>query len=268
MSNLFRELKTSSLFQTPFFVCLGALIFALAAWLLRHLCLAPWFWGALCLAGASAGWASVHPLDHYLRHYKKLDLSIAARIAFGSAVSISVSSVLLFFRLLSLPDMGCQRPSVKKPALPPPPPIAIKTAPPVQPIRQPTIPLEKDESYLETVEWQEWHAAIWNTMFLNVSVSDRPVDIPIGTKATFSFDVSSDGRISSTKVQSDDPRYRQYVESRINSLRGSDILRFPAGSIRETVPYESFVYRCDPSDPTCGQPITGKKDTEEIRRAR
>lgn len=268
MSNLFRELKTSSLFQIPFFVCLGALIFALAAWLLRHLCLAPWFWGALCLAGASAGWASVHPLDHYLRHYKKLDLSIAARIAFGSAVSISVSSLLLFFRLLSLPDMGCQRPSVKKPALPPPPHIAIKTAPAVQPIRKPTLPLEKDESYSETVEWREWHAAIWNAMFFRNPNLSR---FPTGTKAIYSFDVSSDGRISNIKVQSGDPLYKQWVESEINSLPGSNLLRFPPGSNRESVSSERKVEVCDPGDPSspnCGQPDDGKKDPEVIIKTR
>jgi hypothetical protein len=244
-------------------------MFALAAWLLRHLCLTPWFLGALCLALASAGWASVHPLDHYLRHYKRFDLSNAARVAFGSAVIVTVSSVLLFFRLLSLSDLSCQHSSIIKPGMLPPPPIPTKNDSAAQPERKLLPPPKKDESYLETLDWQQWHATIWNTMFLNLAFP-----FPIGTSADFSFDISSNGSISNINVESDNTLYRQYVESRIEMLRSSDVLRFPAGSQRDTVSYKARIKVCDLSDLsdpnhlTCGKPSVGKKDNETIRRAR
>jgi hypothetical protein len=254
MNDLFRELKTSSLFQIPFFACLGSLMFALAAWLLRHLCLSPWFYGSLCLALALASWAAIHPLDYFLRKGRKLDLTVSAKMAFGTAISVTFISVTLFLKLLNSYSSECRRTDKSQPILP----IlskqqqAILKTPPVQ-----------DLTTTEILQWRQWHATLWNTMFL-----DRPIVLPIGTKAKYSFKVSRDLQISDVDVLSDTQILRDIVFARIQELNGTDVLKMPKGSTREFVIHNEEITVCSPESDRCGLPSEGYKDDEEIKISR
>jgi hypothetical protein len=251
MNDLFRELKTSSLFQIPFFACLGFLMFALAAWLLRHLCLSPWFYGSLCLALALASWAAIHPFDYFLRKGRKLDLSVSAKIAFGTAISVTFISGALFLKLLNSYSLECRRTDKSQPI---PPPLsrqqqAIRKTPPVQ-----------DLTPTEILQWRQWHATLWNTMFLN-----RPIALPIGTKAKYSFRVNRDLQISDVNVLSDNQLMRDIVFARIQELNSTNVLKIPKGSTREFVVHNEEITLCSPESDRCGLPSEGYKDDEEIK---
>jgi len=252
MNDLFRELKTSSLFQIPFFACLGSLMFALAAWLLRHLCLSPWFYGSLCLALALASWAAIHPLDYFFRTIRKLDLAVSAKISFATAISVTFLSAALFLRLFNSSSSAC----FNKIPRPPAPPTPTKHNQSLS-MPQPALELTKTQ----TLQWRKWHAMLWNTMFLNQSF---PSDIPVGTKAEYSFKVNRRRQILDVDVRSDNEMMREFVLARINELNGTDVLQMPLGSSREVVIHNSNVAMCVSGEEGCNVPSEGYNDDEKI----
>lgn len=100
-------------------------------------------------------------------------------------------------------------------------------------------------------------------------LGDSNTGLPAGTTAEYKFDVTRDGQILNTNVQSTSPAWREYVMSKINSLPGSDVLNFPAGSNRDKVSVQDVVKVCYPNeDPRCGMPSEGRPDDEKIRLIR
>lgn len=85
-----------------------------------------------------------------------------------------------------------------------------------------------------------------------------------GEQAEFSFVVYRDGHIEDIKIKADYPELGDFVQSRIESLEGTEVLDFIPSTQRNQVPYESSIMICLPGSPGCNEPATPDQypDTE------
>lgn len=234
------------LFQVPallFLICLGlagiAAIFGLGC---------PSFWVRLFLglSWIAFTWMLVLPLDTLLRAKLHLGMGLTGRFAFLQAVFWSVTTFVILAAALPPLMQSCM-------ASANPTPVPAST------------PVEEESVSLD---WARWHANIWNQMFLNQQSLGS-----MGSTAQFSFLIHRDGRIKDIHVQTnpDDPIFRQYIITRIESLRGTDALVFLNSSRRDSVLYKGEATVCDLAQSSkCGQPQdpSNYNDKEEIKQPR
>ena len=111
------------------------------------------------------------------------------------------------------------------------------------------------------LNWAQWHANIWNEMFL-----EAPTSAPIGSRVEFRFVVSDQGDISSVTItQSDSNELENYVRERIEAIEGSEVLDFIPNTRRKEMLHESSITICEGGRRGCGDPAD-PRDYSDLER--
>lgn len=230
-----RSIWQYSMFQIPALLSVVCLVSAGVVILLEVSCSSFWSRLFLGMTWIALMWMLVLPLDNLLRVRLNFGMDTAGRFAICHAVLWSLVTPL-FLVLLILPPLRS----------------SCSTLPPVDQERV-------------SLDWAEWRANIWNEMFFGQLY---PPSLPIGSKAGFSFVVYRDGRIQDIKIESENPDLRNFVMSRIESLKDSKSLAFIENTQRNQVTYKHNIKICYPNGNTCGKPAdpNDNRDKEFFKR--
>lgn len=225
-----RPIWRYGLFQIPALLLVLCLSAAGATYLLYGGCQRIWALLFLGLSWVAFTWMITMPIDYLLRFGMKLQMSLAGRIAIANA---------LFWTVLTTVVLASTLPSSLN---------------------------QCAASELVSLDWAQWRADIWNEMFYE---DDGDSSAPIGSEADFRFVVTKNRRIQNVEISTPEAALENYIQSRIDSIEGSDVLRFVPGTRRSQVEYESNVRICDgDTRPGCGEPADPESyaDIEEYNK--
>ena len=117
----------------------------------------------------------------------------------------------------------------------------VKTETPkqVKPQAQPPAVKPQEKISQEEISWNVWRSKLANQIISEIRVPA----VPEGTIFEFSFNVNNQGVISNVRTKSSSPQYTayaiQYIAPVIRSFQGRSILKFPAGTERTSILFES-----------------------------